>query len=76
MQFSWILFVKQIFNDCGFSDLWETEHFNNIEYLKCIIKQRLEDQFLQNCNFVVQHSPKAIIYKTFKTKQSLNMKNI
>jgi hypothetical protein len=32
MQFSWILFVKQIFNDCGFSDLWETEHFNNIEY--------------------------------------------
>jgi hypothetical protein len=32
MQFSWILFVKQTFNDCGFSDLWETEHFNNIEY--------------------------------------------
>jgi hypothetical protein len=32
MQFSWILFVKQIFNDCGFSDLWETEHFNNISW--------------------------------------------
>jgi hypothetical protein len=39
-----------------------------LEYLKCIIKQRLEDQFLQSWNSVVQHLPKAIIYKTFKTK--------
>ena len=50
MQFSWILFVKQIFNGCGFSNIWETEPFNNIEYpryLKCVIKQQLEDQFPQ-----------------------------
>jgi hypothetical protein len=38
MQFSWIFFVKQICNECGFSNIWETEHFNNIEYLKCVIK--------------------------------------
>jgi hypothetical protein len=68
MQFSWILFVKQIFNECGFSNIWETEHFNNIEYLKCLIKQRLEDQFLQNWNSLVQNSSKAINYKTFKTE--------
>jgi hypothetical protein len=43
MQFSWIFFVKQICNECGFSNIWETEQFNNIEYLKCVIKQRLED---------------------------------
>jgi hypothetical protein len=36
------------------------EHFNNIEYLKCVIKQRLEDQFLQNWNSLVQNSPKAV----------------
>jgi hypothetical protein len=77
MQFSWIFFVKQIFNECGFSNtkcIWETEHFNNIEYLKCVIKQRLEDQFLQNWNSLVQNSPKAVNYKTFKTE--FNMKNI
>ena len=60
MQFSWIFFVKQICNECGFSNIWETEHFNNIEYLKCVIKQRLEDQFLQNWNSLVQNSPKAL----------------
>jgi hypothetical protein len=25
MHLSWILFVKQIFNECGFSNIWETE---------------------------------------------------
>ena len=68
MQFSWILFVKQIFNECGFSNIWETELFDNVDYLKCVIKQRLEDQFLQNWNSLVQNSPKAINYKTFKTE--------
>jgi hypothetical protein len=57
MQFSWILFVKQIFNECGFSNIWETELFDNVDYLKCVINQRLEDQFLQNWNSLVQNSP-------------------
>ena len=45
MQLSWILFVKQIFNECGLSNIWETKFFDNVDYLKCVIKQRLEDQF-------------------------------
>jgi hypothetical protein len=39
-MFSWILLVKQIFNECGFSNIWETELFDNVDYLKCVIKQR------------------------------------
>jgi hypothetical protein len=49
-------------------DIWETELFDNVDYLKCVIKQRLEDQFLQNWNSSVQNSPKSINYKTFQTK--------
>ena len=67
MQLTWILFVKQIFNECGFSNICETELFDNVDYLKCVMKQRLEDQFLQNWNSLVQNSPKSINYKTFKT---------
>jgi hypothetical protein len=68
MQLSCILFVKQIFNECGFSNIWETELFDNVDYLNCVIKQRLEDQFLQNWDSLVQNSPKSINYKTFKTE--------
>jgi heme oxygenase len=46
--------LKQIFNECGFSNIWKTELFDNVDYLKCVIKQRLEDQFLQNWNSLVQ----------------------
>ena len=55
-------------NECGFPNIWETELFDNVDYLKCVIKQRLEDQFLQNWNSLVQNSPKAINYKTIKTE--------
>jgi hypothetical protein len=41
------------YNNC-ISNIWETELFDNVDYLKCVIKQRLEDQFLQNWNFLVQ----------------------
>ena len=69
MQFSWILFVKQIFNECGFSNIWETELFDNVDYLKCVIKQRLEDQFLQNWNSLVQNS--YSLYKVDKRVSDL-----
>jgi hypothetical protein len=71
-----ILLVKQIFNECGFPNIWETELFDNVDYLKCVIKQRLEDQFLQNWNSLVQNSPKAINYKTFKTEFKYEPSNI
>jgi hypothetical protein len=31
MQLSWILFVKQIFNECGFPNIWETELFDHVD---------------------------------------------
>ena len=54
--------------ECGFPNIWETELFDNVDYLKCVIKQRLENQFLQNWNSLIQNSPKAINYKTIKTE--------
>ena len=36
--------------------------------MKCVIKQRLEDQFLQNWNSLVQNPHKAVNHITFKTE--------
>jgi hypothetical protein len=54
--------------ECGFPNIWETELFDNVDYLKCVIKQRLENQFLQNWNSLVQNSPKAVNYKNCKAE--------
>ena len=51
------------------TNIWETELFDNVDYLKCVIKQRLEDQSLQNWNSLVHNSPKAINYKKKNSKR-------
>jgi hypothetical protein len=69
MQFSWILFVKQIFNECGFSNIWETELFDNVDYLKCVIKP------MGSLLFVVlnlQSKIASFISKIFKYSSHLN----
>jgi hypothetical protein len=53
---------------CPKSTLWETENVNNKEWLKCAVKQRLLDQFVQNWQISLSDSSKALNYKIFKTK--------
>jgi hypothetical protein len=45
---NWVYFIRTILNECGFTYIWETENVNNKEWLKCVVKQRLVDQFVQN----------------------------
>ena len=64
----WIKYVKQILDNCGFSNIWQTENFMNNEWLKLNVKQRLLDQFIQNWNTEVFESSKALNYRIYKTK--------
>ena len=43
-----VYFIRTILNECRFTYIWETENVNNKEWLKCVVKQRLIDQFVQN----------------------------
>jgi hypothetical protein len=52
----------------GFTYIWETENVNNKEWLKCVVKQRLVDQFVQNWQTSLSDSSKALNYRIFKTK--------
>ena len=51
-----------------FSNIWQTQTFKSIEWLKQSIKQTLLDQFLQDWNSSVHNSPKASNYRIFKTE--------
>ena len=67
IELKWIQNVKNILDSCGFSNIWDTQNFNNKIWLKTVIKQRLIDQFLQNWNSTVHDSPKSTCYRIFKT---------
>jgi hypothetical protein len=47
---NWVYLIKTILNECGFTYIWETENVNNKERLKCVVKQRLLDHYVQNGN--------------------------
>ena len=65
---NWVYFIRTILNECGFTYIWETENVNNKEWLKCVVKQRLLDQFVQNWQTSLSDSSKASNYRIFKTK--------
>jgi hypothetical protein len=65
--FSWISFVKSIFDDCGYSNVWHTENFINHKWLSESTKLILTDQFKQNWHSTWQISPKALSYRLFKS---------
>jgi hypothetical protein len=65
---NWVYFIRTILKECGFTYTWETENVNNNEWLKCVVKQRLLDQFVQNWQTSLSDSSKALNYRIFKTK--------
>ena len=65
-NFSWLTFVKGVFDECGLSYIWNSQNFINDKWLKEKIKQCLSDQFQQSWNNDLQTCPKAINYRIFK----------
>ena len=63
----WIKFLEKILIETGFSNIWQTQTFKCIDWLKQSIKQKLLDQFLQDWNSSVHNSSKAFNYRIFKT---------
>ena len=63
----WITLLEKILTETVFSNIWQTQTFKSIEWLKQSIKQRLLDQFLQDWNSSVQNSTKSYNYRIFKT---------
>ena len=48
----WINFLEKILNETGFSNIWQTQTYKSIEWLKQSIKQTLLDQFFTGLEFV------------------------
>ena len=49
-----------------FKYIWNTQTFQNTEWLKLNIKQTLRDQFIQLWLSLIQNPPKALNYRIFK----------
>ena len=64
-SFIWLQYVKKLFGETGFSYVWENEINFDIQNLKCTLKQRLQEQYIQNWYATLFESSKAINYRIF-----------
>ena len=62
----WLSSVKGTFNECGLAYIWNTQTFQNTEWLKLNIKQTLIYQFIELWSSLIQNSPKALNFRIFK----------
>lgn len=66
MSNSWIAGVKNLSDMCGFSNVWSEQNIVNVKWISAIVKQRLQDQYIQKWSSEIHDSSKGQIYKIFK----------
>jgi exonuclease III len=66
-NFKWIENVKSILNNLGLSNVWETQSFPSLLWLKQCVLQRSKDQYTQLWFSQVAEGRKCINYRIFKS---------
>ena len=64
--FKWIDCVRGILTKCGNPNIWDTQQFPSLKWLKLNTKQKLTDLFLNEWYSFVQTAPKYVTYKLLK----------
>ena len=70
-DFKWINYVKSIFDETGFSHLWNDQIPLNTQFLKLSVKQRLQDHFIQKWFSDMINSSRGEFYSKFKSEFKL-----
>ena len=70
-EFTWINYVKSIFDNAGLSYIWLQQMYIEPEYLKHILKLNLRDIFIQNWFSQIENSSRGEFYGIFKREFKL-----
>ena len=70
-EFTWINYVKSIFDNAGLSYIWLQQMHIEPEYLKHILKLNLRDIFIQNWFSQIENSSRGEFYGIFKREFKL-----
>jgi hypothetical protein len=65
---SWLSCIKNIFDICGHSNIWNEQIFFHINWLKFTVERRLKDQYIQKWQSDIRESSKGETYGIFKIK--------
>ena len=71
-NYGWLSNVKNIFDECGLSYIWQSQHYEGSKQsLVNIVELSLKDQYKQKWNSDVYNSSKCSNYRIYKIEHEL-----
>ena len=64
----WISFIEKTLNEAGMGNIWASQTFPSVDWLKNSLRSRLQDQFRQTWNETMHNNDKYSLYREFKTE--------
>lgn len=71
VKFKWVSYTKSILDDCGLSFIWNDQIPISRLLLKSIVRQKLNDQFIQNWSSQINNTSRGKFYSLFKEEFQL-----
>ena len=63
----WLENVQAILNECGMTNVWQDQSEGiSTHWLKCAIKNRLQDQFVQEADRLSNNNSNCLLYRNIK----------
>ena len=70
----WLEFIKQILDDCNLNEIWVSQNFRSVNWLKSTVFNKLKSNFIERWSMNSKICHHAICM--FNLKQLLNLRNI
>ena len=68
---SWIEFIRGILQDCDLSNIWQTQHFKSVVWLKSVVGKKLKDNFIRKWKQELNNMTSCGVYVNFKLSFTL-----
>ena len=59
-QINWALLVKRLLSNLGFYEVWLQQNVGDVKVFLSVVKERLQDNFIQNWNAELNESSRAV----------------
>ena len=63
---SWIDFIKGILQDCELSNIWQSQHFSSVDWLKSVVGKKLKENFIRKWKQELNNMTSCDVYVNFK----------
>ena len=67
VTYKWIEFIKDILEDCNLNEIWVSQNFRSVNWLKSTVFNKLKSNFIERWSNEIQNMSSCDLYIQFKT---------